>query len=64
MLISSMIAIPIGIALVAIRASIAGAVLVGLGVSGTIGVGIVRAGLARAFTSSAVTLRERSTTPE
>lgn len=50
MLLSSMVAVPIGIVLVVLRASLAGSILVGLGLSGTIGVGIIRAGLARAFT--------------
>jgi predicted cobalt transporter CbtA len=62
MLISSMVAVPIGIALIVLRVSIAGAILVGLGLSGTIGIGIVRASLARAFATSAENSRERVST--
>ena len=61
MLLSSMVAVPTGIVPVALRAAVPGSILVGLGFSGTIGVGIVRAGLARAFTRDLEDERERST---
>jgi hypothetical protein len=60
MLLSSMVAVFIGIALVLVNAQSAGAVVVGLGLSGTIGFGIVRSGLARAFKQSAKNAQEHS----
>jgi hypothetical protein len=60
MLISSMVAVLIGIALTLLNAQGPGAVMVGLGLSGTIGFGVVRSSLAKAFERTGENVQEHS----